>query len=91
MKNSNAPAVKREAEEDWAGHINERNFPHLVELELPPSGDAPAVAVHMPTFSVRSYLLISDCHIVGIATQLMRDVVYFCCTSLICRPTTVAG
>src|SRR5262249_9338298 len=48
MKNSDAPAVTREAEEDWArmtrrkreiiGLRNERDFPHLVELALPPEG-----------------------------------------------------
>jgi len=48
MKNANAPAVKREAEEDWARWLvasarspasrNEQDFPHLVELALPPGG-----------------------------------------------------
>src|SRR5215472_8853116 len=48
MKNADAPAVKREAEEDWAkmtrrkreiiGLTNERDFPFLVELALPPGG-----------------------------------------------------
>jgi hypothetical protein len=45
MKNPNAPAVKREAEEDWGrrkreivGLANERDFPHLVELAVPLGG-----------------------------------------------------
>ena len=48
MKNPAAPAVKREAEEEWGqmtrrkfeitGHMNERDFPHIVELERPPGG-----------------------------------------------------
>jgi hypothetical protein len=47
MKNSNAPAVKREAgglgemtrrKREMVGLANEQEFPHLVELTFPPGG-----------------------------------------------------
>jgi hypothetical protein len=56
MKNSNAPTVKREAEEGWTGHINERDFPPCrARAAAVRRCSWRSVAVHVPAFSMRPH------------------------------------